>query len=720
MVSSAEGTRAAQSASSGIEVVTFLRILWSNRKWLALSVLGAMFLAGVASYLVDKTFQARSKILVEIPKRRERSLIFGDPLSVLAYNSWLNSDETFVRVLNTVKRLRDLVLQIQEKGHTPEQIAGMSKENIRQLVNCSEDEAMLLAMLHLSDIQGLLQYKARDFEKLEFEAFKRNFRSYTAIEKETGIEVTYSPIIDLDARSETPEKAALLSNLWAITFVEHARKSLTERTTNIVDDILKMSESTQVLLEESVNRLQQYQGEVGIERLRQELQTKNLNLFGLTIQTFVETDPEKKTKTQTQQIQTEGFSEALIPKLANVEKTIRSTEGQIGLLDAYLTPLEIQGSWIGDTAISPDQARSLLQEQIAEALKEMNRLESDLEQKEQEGSLNDLREMIQERQQALNQEREILRALRNHPDRNQPEILERIHQVENNIQAQLRELNHLEEQLHEFELTRQRMDGYRTRLSTLQARLNYLETSQRYQGPGVESLTFTLAKRDMDLLDEQLRTLQSELLQVESQISRALGSESQQVEVLKARKEFYQTQIEQVRQQRRNLQSSLTEDIQNNLLLAKQVEEASASFNFLRREYMRHKTKRGELLTLLQENQSAYRSLQEQIRNLQTEIDDLTQKISAAEATLNRLEKERDSYEDAIVQFSSQVSEAVVERGRLVADARVQARAYPPDQRVAPNRYLWVITAGLMVLIFDLLFLLFRRLLEMAPTELSS
>ena len=138
-------------------------------------------------------------------------------------------------------------------------------------------------------------------------------------------------------------------------------------------------------------------------------------------------------------------------------------------------------------------------------------------------------------------------------------------------------------------------------------------------------------------------------------------------------------------------------------------------FGLYRSQYLRFRKKRDDLVYRLQENRAANRGLQEQIDKLQKEIRGLSSTIGQSEATVKRLENERDSVRETLNDFSKQVSEARVEKERQIADVRVQARAVPPDQRISPNRRIWVITAGAFVLLLDLAFLLLRRVLETTP-----
>ncbi len=696
----------------GADLATFLRLLWHNRKWLVATILGGMFLAGVASYLVDETYKARSKVLVEVPKRRETTEIFGEPLTVLGYDSLLNADESFVQVLEALKGLRQIALALQQETGSLEDIANLSREQISGRIDCSTEQANLLAALSVADLRGLMQYTPEDLEEQEFESFKKNFLSHTSIEKETGVSITYSPIIDLDATSETPEKAALLANLWASTFVEHVRKTIAEKSGQIVEEILQVYQSTQKQLEEANKEVEQYRQEIGLASTRQELEAKQLSLYGVKLRTAAETAEEGTIKTAAEQTQVEGFQEALIPQQAQVEKSIQTDEEQLVLIDGLLGQLEDNGIWVGEVTLRGEDAAAALEARIAAASERLALIQESLAKAEAEYSLAQLSRDVQVKAE----QREFLRGRylewRSRLNWANPDDLKLLEELETELRQSSDDLIALQARLLQRQVERQRLDGAQLRVSHLSARLNLLKVAGLSRGTAAEKLQAAWRQQELESVDEQLREARSQLLQAQAELAR---QDAGQDSTLSAKRRFYETTVEQLEENKKRLQNEILQGTQDSLQVARQVKEASGMFGLYRSQYLRFKKKRDDLVYRLQENRATNRGLQEQIDKLQDEVRTLSSKIGRSEATVKRLENERDSVRETLDDFSKQVSEARVEKERQIADVRVQARAVPPDRRIAPSRRLWVLTVGLLVLVVDLAFLLLRRVLEMAP-----
>ncbi len=702
-------------STAGLELVTFLRLVWKNRVFLAATMLGAMILAGVASFLVEKTYQGKAKIVVEVPKRRETSQIFGEPLTVLGYESLLNSDESFQRVLSTLKELHRIMKDFQAKGFTIEKIRETPARDFWRYVKVGNREGELITRLSDSDLRGLLQYTDKDFKNLEFEIFKEGFSSTTTIEKETGVEVIYSPIIDMTAEGNTPEKAALLANLWAQTFVADIRGSLSVSAGQIVQEIIDVEKTTRKDLEDATEQLKKYEQEVGIGSLKQELEAKNLSLYGLTIQTQTETDPQDiKKKIEKESVKTsDTFSEALIPQRASVEKTIKTTEEQGALLNAYLEPLESSGLWIGEQVLSSENPEAELEEQLSKAEAAWKTLQDEADQLEQEQPLTQLRSEKDDKQRALDSAYQNLRQLG--ASAGPPPSA-----TEEALNSQIEKLSSekavLEEALNRRQSSLPCLHGAHDRVAVLKARLNYVRLISEYQGSNASDIARSWLQEDIRLLDDQIQKAASELLQVEVKLAQtSSGGDAGLVEQLRTQQKFYQDKIKELDTRKTALRQKALDEMRQDLLAAGQVEKASASFNAMRKDYLQAKQKRDQALGQLQQSQAALRGLNIQIRTLEEEIGSLSRKISDAEATLNGLEKKRDTYSAALENISEQVSEAVTEKGRRVSDVRVQSLAVPPDRKIAPKRSLWVLTAGMLVLLFDLGFLLVRRLFELAP-----
>jgi len=196
------------------------------------------------------------------------------------------------------------------EGMNPEDIAALTVDQIRNQTGLNQDQAELLSMLPVRDIRGLTLYRDKDFKNLEFETFKKRFETRTVVVKETGVDIEYSPIIRLDAKANQPEKTSLLVNLWALSFVENEKERAARRSERIVNEILEIDKTLRDNLEAAVNQLQKYQEEVGVDQLRQEIRAKNFNLFGLVIEKVVETNPEDKTKKESEQVTTGEFEAA--------------------------------------------------------------------------------------------------------------------------------------------------------------------------------------------------------------------------------------------------------------------------------------------------------------------------------------------------------------------------------------------------------------------------
>ena len=104
-------------------------------------------------------------------------------------------------------------------------------------------------------------------------------------------------------------------------------------------------------LEEANKEVEQYRQEVGLLGLRQELEAKQLSLYGVELRTAAETDEEGNLQAGAEQIRVARFQEALIPQQAQVEKSIQTDEEQLVLIDGLLGQLEDNGIWVGDVAL---------------------------------------------------------------------------------------------------------------------------------------------------------------------------------------------------------------------------------------------------------------------------------------------------------------------------------------------------------------------------------
>ncbi len=702
-VNRAPGDYATESGT--LDFAVFIRLLWSHRVTLAWTILGAMFVAGVASYLVDKEFLASAKIIVETPQRREETLIFPKPLSVLDYESMLNTDLALEQVLNSVKTLRGEVQKMVAEGKNPEDITALTVDQIRNQTGLNQDQADLLSLLSVRDIRGLTLYQDKDFKNLEFETFKKRFETRTVVVKETGVDIEYSPIIRLDAKANQPEKTSLLVNLWALSFVENEKERAARRSERIVNEILEIDKTLRRDLEAAVNQLQKYQEEIGVDQLRKEIRAKNFNLFGLVIEKVVETNPEDKTKKESEQVTTGDFETALLPQLARVQKELMAAESQLKLLNAYLEELEDGGNWIGQIQLSGDERT--VANKIEAASEDYSRLNQQIKQDEKTYSLNQIREDLELIQNQLDLLRERLRTLQlqDRPGENADNLQSRISELQ-------QQLDRLEERQQERQILQQKVLGLRTRLGTLEARENYLE-AQNLTGKGSDLVDITWLQKELSMKDQELGKVRNQIFELSAQLAGSLPPE--EAGSLKARQEFLQEAVKNIENERDSLRQKIQQQRREDRLTARQVEEASASLGVFRAEYLQMKRKQSELTQKIQENQARAMSLQAQIRQTRNEIEKISQKISAAEATLKNMEAERDAYETAIETFADQYSEAVMEQFRRESDVRIHSLAVPPDRRVAPSRFLWVFTAGALAFVLNMLVILFRRLLETAP-----
>jgi chromosome segregation ATPase len=515
------------------------------------------------------------------------------------------------------------------------------------------------------------------------------------------------------AKGNTPEKAALLANLWAQTFVADIRGSLSVSAGLIVQEIIGVEETTRKDLEDATEQMKKFEQEVGIGGLKQAIETKNLSLYGLTIQTQTETDPQDvKKKIEKESVKTsDTFSEALIPQRAMVEKTIKTTEGQIALLNAYLEPLEASGLWIGEQILSSEKPEAELEEQLSRAEAAWKNLEEEVDRSNKAAPWRNCARRWKT-DNGIDEARQDLRRLG-------APAGDPVSATEETLQGRIEDLTAektvLEEEINRRQSSLHRLNGAHDRVAVLKTRLNYVRLTAEYQGADASGLTRSWLQEDIRQIDVQIQKAAGELLMVEAKLAQSSPGNDAAAQSLRTQQKFYREKIQELEGRKAALRLKSLDEMRQDLLAAGQVEQASASFNAMRKDYLQAKQKRDQAMGQLQQSQASLRGLNIQIRTLEEEIGVLSRKISDAEATLKGLEKRRDTFSAALENISEQVSEAVTEKGRRISDVRVQSLAVPPDRKIAPKRSLWVLTAGMLVLLFDLGFLLVRRLFELAP-----
>lgn len=717
----AENDRSAEAVSAGVELVTFLRILWKNRKIVAGTVFLAMVLAGAASFLVDKTYEGHAKVVVQIPKQREESLIFGKPLTVLGYESLLNSDDTFITVSETLKTLYVNVQEMQAKGLSLEKILETPPNDYWEYTKISDQEAEVLSKLSVIDLEGLLEFTPDDFEGVLFEDFKGRFSSQTAIEVETGMDITYSPIVDLTASAESPKKASLLANLWANTFVVHMRKQIWRDTNQIVKEILEIDSQTRKDLEEVLQQLQQFEEQVGLNALQKELEAKTRSLYGYQAQRTTQGGPGEVASVDPKSgAIAERLGSGLLSQLETVEKDLRAAEEQIALVDAYLAPLEEAGEWIGGRTFPSDNALEILQRSIADSSKTLVALERQIADRQSQRTPASIRQAIAEKQAAIESERERLSALlaRRAEAEGSPNSQQQA-DSEKRIASLSEQLRQLQTQLEQVQTNRQRLAGTRARLATLNARHRLLRLQQSPAGGPAEAFSLTWRTRDLDMLDEELQQVRANLMETEAQLSQASAPEAEDSrKQIASLQEYYQGKIETLEKNKTQIQNQILQETKQNRLVAGQMKEASTAFETSRQDYLRQKRRQSGLRATFEENHAAYRSLQDRALSTRAEVEQLNRKVIAEEATFKTLQVKKDSYEATLESFAPQVSEAILAQGRRAVDVRVRSTAVPPDKKVAPKRSLWVLCAGFLVFLFHVGYLALRRLFELNPERL--
>ena len=698
--------------SASVELVTFLRILWHHRKVLVGTMLGGMILAGIASYLIDYTYRAGAQIVVEVPLRRQESLIFGEPLSVIAYDRMLNVDSSFRRVLDQLKLFRKLVrdMQIKHDLETIEQTAASqlwSKLHNWEKVwkyQVPDETWAILSRMSLKDLEGLVQFESEDLEEIEFEAFKRKFSSMTAIEKETGVLIEYSPIIDLDAKSNSPEKAALFTNLWAESFVSHMRERISKKNKEIVEEILATNKNTREQLNDAIQKLEEFRKSKRLDDLKKELKSLQVMLYGITTQAMEETNVEKKVKTRTEQDQTSSeFSDALLPQQSRLQKEIQTAEEQLLRLAIFLGAQEVEGTWIGNLPLQSLEAE-ILSTSEALSLREVS-----VAAEESRQSFASLRALRDQQQLELASVRNKIREIRAQGDLADATAVATLPTLQEQQKTLEENIDRTEKDVQRRNRERLEVGAWQESLSVLQTRLRYQILLEEPGDQGTPPLPAEWIKSEIDHLNQLLVKAQSRLLDLRADSPPNSGvANTPAIENLT-------NQVNAWNQEKMELQENLMGTKALNQFGTEEMEDASAAFQGMRRKYQESKQKQSQLHSLLQEKLSARESLETQIKKVRADIQRLTEQFRNAEAERKYLEKDQNTLEMTIEEFAPQVSEAMSEQGREVVDVRVESYAVAPDLRIAPNRYLWVGTVGSLVFVLNLIYLILRRLFELAP-----
>lgn len=297
---------------------------WQRRRFIISILLLSMVIFAGLLMLIPKSYKAQAAIIIMPPRFIPE--IRTQPLTVLTARSLLETNELYQQVIVRLQRYRHVAVNIAGSDEpTNDAISKLSQASHTELMSdgrMTETDAEAISQLDETEIRGLFEFTEEELSDMTVDGIARVLSSEESVEKKTAADLTFSPVLQMFAISDTGSKAQVMVNLWARLF-EEKYESLTRGQTQKVFESLEN---------------QQQAGQEELESIQKVLVDfkllNNLELIQRQITDF-----------------TESFSAYHKKLVANVDQLV-TLEAKIQSLEQLLKAVEGPNfTWIGSLVV---------------------------------------------------------------------------------------------------------------------------------------------------------------------------------------------------------------------------------------------------------------------------------------------------------------------------------------------------------------------------------
>lgn len=336
------------------DLVSFLRVLYRQRRMIVLGTLATAVLSVVAALVWPETWRANARVMESTPQYKENLRLIPKPFDVIAYQSLLIDDSLFLELQTTLVWLGRSVHLLKEdpalaalKRHHADQAVDMTEIEFIGQTNADligsllgldagdseSDEQFYLHILTTMNFDGLevlIDTDVETWEDITIFDFHRMMSAETSITKETNLETIYSPLIRVSGEGWSAESAQMITNVWLQLFQRKAERLAQEQISREIARVTQYASKIAGELATTIEAIAEIGGQARLDQLRAEAASLNVTLYGMA-PVFEETREkseafdlensdeafltEKHSRNErTTFVQSETYEEALIPR----------------------------------------------------------------------------------------------------------------------------------------------------------------------------------------------------------------------------------------------------------------------------------------------------------------------------------------------------------------------------------------------------------------------
>ncbi len=351
------------------DLVSFLRVLYRRRRFIAYGALGMMLLAAVASLVWPQTWRANARIYVSTPKFKQTLKLVPEPFDVLTYEAIMRSDRLFQQIIERLRWYREATHQLRDSPAYDERIRarlGQKAEGMTPFLLMQNTNQTILAEFLVPEnerenpdwinrINGLGNLSAEELElvfnmtdaelnKMSVFELRKVLLTSVAKVRETNMEVEYSRVIQVSGESGTATGARLITNTWLDLFVARAEETVKGNIQRYIQLAKNRSEALKKDLLAAETKLAVMKTDAQLENLRGDMASRLVRLTGLAPNRRIadqveesfdlENENEPFMKERRQQTDTLSFSvtpqyaDALIPAKMELERNLTAAKLQ--------------------------------------------------------------------------------------------------------------------------------------------------------------------------------------------------------------------------------------------------------------------------------------------------------------------------------------------------------------------------------------------------------
>lgn len=260
---------------------------WWKHKFLIIKVLVPLALLYTAVLLaLPSKYKANASVIIMPPRFAPE--VRASTLTVPTARAILDTPELYLKVLQTVKRHREIITQVAgSQSPVAEQLsnlASLTPADISSASSATQAEAEVIAIYDKSELKGLLGFTEAELAKLNVDSMSRKFSSEESVDKKTASDVIFSPVLQLYATGSTGEQAQVLVNIWARLFEEKYETIAKGQTTRLFASLENQQKAGRAELEKIQKQMVDFQLKNNLDLVQRLIRDKTEQLSSFTHQ----------------------------------------------------------------------------------------------------------------------------------------------------------------------------------------------------------------------------------------------------------------------------------------------------------------------------------------------------------------------------------------------------------------------------------------------------